>query len=195
VSTKSGELQVAGYVIATIASVKAVLDCVSSRSGVTDSSLANGSTVKSPMSDLTRILESIDWEMTKGDLTNAFRYMQSLGPHPEQNGIGFATTIDGVPTVVVCYFQKKFLKEKLAAVNIVIYQEPPPRQELEQAFEGALQELGAHYGSPSIRNRDFVVWVTRGRVLSVGTLTGVLGVRFGDPKIDTISSMIIGAKG
>jgi hypothetical protein len=179
----------------TIASVKAVLDCIKSRNGVTDSSSSNESTGKSPMSDLTRILESIDWEMTKADLTNAFRYMQPLGAHPEQNGIGFATVIVGVPTVVVCYFQKKFLKEKLGAVNIVIYQNPPPKQELQQAFEAALQELSAHYGSPSIRRADFVVWVTRGRVLSVSTMTGLLGVRFGDPKIDNVSSMIIGTKG
>ncbi len=147
------------------------------------------------MVTLTSIIETIDWEMGKSDLRNAFAYMDTLPPHPSQNAIGFATEIDGIPSAVICYFQKKLFKEKLGAINVMVYDEPPDPSDLMETYEKAVDELSQEYGQPRIAHEGYSVWVSRGRVIAMGTQTGILGLRLGDPKIDTPSAIAIGIEG
>ncbi len=63
--------------------------------------------------------------MSKNDLRNAFSSMEAIPPHPTQNAIGFETYINGIPSAIICYFNSKFFKEKVGAINLMIFNEPP----------------------------------------------------------------------
>ncbi len=138
------------------------------------------------------IIETIDWEMNKRDIQNAFSYMSALPPHPTQNAIGFETEIAGIPSAVICYFQKKLFKEKLGAVNIMIYEDPPPPNKLKETQSKIYEEICASYGKPRRTQASLTIWVFRGRVLQMSTDTGILGIRYGDPKLDPPSAISIG---
>ena len=92
-----GQNWAAAYVLATLAAVRAAVEAVQSAPSPDSNEPERDQTPSATeTSGLIAILESIDWGMNRADLRNAFTYMQYLGEHPEQNGIGFSTQIHGI---------------------------------------------------------------------------------------------------
>lgn len=147
------------------------------------------------MESIPSIIETVDWEMNKQDLRNAFSYMDELLSHPTQNAIGFATKIFNIPSAVTCYFYKERRKERLCAVNIMMYEDPPPAMELRKTYSKMLENIKMSYGKPLFESSALTTWVLRGKVLQLNSTTGIIGARFGDPKIDPPSAISIGRKG
>ena len=141
------------------------------------------------MASVTDVIESISWDMSKDDLGNAFSYMERLGPHPSQNAIGFGSEMNGIPIAVIGYYQKKVFKEKLGAINIMIYEDPPPAEELEATYGMVFDQLVNAYGDPRVDKHMYSVWAIRGNVLQLSANERVLGLRYGNPKIDPPSAV------
>ena len=123
------------------------------------------------MSEIVKIIEKINWEMNKTDLNNAFSSMDSLPPHPTQNAIGFETLINGIPSAIICYFNSKLFKEKLGAINVMVYDDPPLEEELKSSFSTIKTELTTQYGEPINEKDFFVVWAIQGSVLQLEELS------------------------
>lgn len=188
----SAQNQAMAYVLAGLSAIKAAIDLIERRDIVGQSS-DKVNTDRGVM-EIVNILESIDWEMSKTDIKNAFRYMESIGDHPTENAIGFSTRIMDVETGVICYFYRKLLGEKLAAVNIILHQTPPAIQVLKNDFTKVVQAITSRFGEPRVSQGDFIAWITRGKTIAASTKTGLVGIRYGDPKYDPPSQILIGTR-
>ena len=181
--TASIENKISAYVIGAIAGTKAAIE------------IYDQTFIESPKKQnvsLNRILESIDWEMNKSDISNAYAYMDRMPDHPSQNAIGFETTIHEIPSTVICYFYSSLFRERLSAITIMIYESPPDPKVLENTYEKIYSEIVDKYGKPEMDVNGLDVWLQSGKVLCAGTTTGIIGLRFGNPKFDLTSAATIG---
>jgi hypothetical protein len=146
------------------------------------------------MASIVGIIESVNWTMKKSDVKNVFRNFRSIGEHPSQNAIGFETEIEGIPAGVICYFHKRILQENLAAINIALFDEPQPVEVLANAYDKVYGSLVKKYGEPRRWEvaTAFGIWALGGNVLTIMINDGIIGLRYGDPKVDGPSRMAIG---
>ena len=82
------ENRISAFVIGAIAGTRAAIELI-------DGETMQLQQVRSSSSTIGRIIESIDWDMSKADVENAYSYMERLPDHPTQNAISFETAIVG----------------------------------------------------------------------------------------------------
>jgi len=154
-------------------------------------------------------IKKIRWGIRKDEVQDIFRGKQSMGPHPTQNAIGFFDSSYGVPSGIVCYFNRGlFGRDKLARVVVTFFEEPPEDEIIEKTYTQIKSDLVAQYGRPAHEVEDFkddppefrlselLVWVVGDSILTLslglkrdGVIEDNSGifVGYGDAKRDPIS--------
>lgn len=154
------------------------------------------------------ILKQISWGASKDAVRRLFASDAEIPPHPTQNAIGFLIEVYGTPTVVVCYFRKSLLRDKLARVNITPFAEGRPSDsEAEALYHQIQRDLLEQFGEPmevadtldappEFRQSKLFVWKAPGSVLmlslallrdGIAESTPALAVGFGDAAHDPAS--------
>lgn len=135
-----------------------------------------------------QLIERIEWSMRKSDVYRAFSDMQAIPPHPTQNAIGFVKELQHGTTVsVICYFAKKFIREKLGAVNFIIHGENADADQLNYMASSVKQSLTGRFGSPTRDSREIAIWEVGSGIVQMYREGEIIGVRYGDPRTDLAS--------
>ena len=136
--------------------------------------------------------------MPKRDWLANMRGFQPLPPHPSLNAQGFTSQMsDGVPFVIVGYFKRKLLSERLAAYNIIIFDadNPPSVSTVDWTEKRIVNSLTQTFGTPRFSDprpqsaQSFHQWNWQQYAITVISEGIDISVRFSHRDLDPMASV------